>query len=316
MALPRMDVAKKIEQAAQDLMDYLRTYSSPEHKLALYTKLVGILNSAKEDYSGVNLSYFRQFAMKLIGSRQRLETLDDAIKAVNNKPGDLFGCFVIIVDLLSHGNCETTSLNTSLLNQLLEATGKYKPIYEEEKGVAKSNTDDVTTTWRLKNTFLEKATAYLKQKEVEEKKEEARKAAEVKAAQPQLRRLKIPQELIADLNRILQYKPNSREVHKMDAKELAEKHAMLSTALDKRRKALVPEDKKPKIEEKEVLVPLACNYEETVTMSIDAPVKRDPEKLSKNKAYADVLDTIGGLFAKRYEKKKPAAEPSVIAVLS
>ncbi len=318
----RKDVAVNLEQAAQDIMVYLLTFRNEEERLRLQTNINQILESAKKDYSGESLSYFWQLFV-LPFSRYRGSELDKAIAAIaefKDRPEEVFGRFAILTGLLESGACKSTSLNTTVLDKLIEATGKYNPINEDEKEFQKSEKDDETTRVRLRRIFLEKAHAAIKQKEEEKKKDEAQKRLTDKEKENiHIGRIetKMKKEFIDTMNDFLKgkiKKVDKPEAKKIDADKLSEKHAMLMGVFGKgartkpQAKPLIKMEKPPALPP----IPASVSVVTPVQTPEDRPAPSQPIPIKPRSAKAAQSESLAASLNAFFAKKNAAKEQQMV----
>lgn len=303
----REQAADSPKQAAQDIKDYLLTYQNDAEKREKQLLLGNILELAQKVYSGEDDSYFKQYLI-YPNSRIRNPALKEAIDRYKNCSEEQFPRFVIFVDLLRTGECESTSLNSFIIDQLLVATGKYHPIKDDKQldaGGLLSGDHRENVRERVRRIFITKAQQCIADTEEKCKKEERRLELTAKVtSHVEPGRLMLTKTLIEELDRVLKGKNEKplAQGNKLDSKLLADRHAMLSAAFSKKA-ALIS--------------PLPVSYEETVVAVLQPPEDRpmpEPQvhsknergKLNQNPAFAASLDVIGGFFAKKYATKKAA----------
>jgi hypothetical protein len=307
---PRKDVANNIEQAAQDLMVYLLTFKDQDEKTKLQTKLSQILELAKKEYDGEEMSYFTQWFIYHFSRTRSLEAAE-ALKEFNDCLADPFARFVILVDLLTNGACKSTSLNTRIIDKLIEATGKYQPIKEDELNEAESDVE--TTHKRFKKVFLEKA--HIEQKRVEKEAEEkkARENTATKALNNSISSLLINKneykEIQAKLSAFLKSKVNKIADNNVeDQKENNSVQRAKSLPIDIKNAKIKSTDKfKP--QQTMLLEVFARRKEREEKKAAENSKLTSARRLTDNPVLANARASMEGFFKVKAEKKLAQSTP-------
>jgi hypothetical protein len=137
MTITRIKIGNDVGQVAQDIINYIFSYhKKPADRENHRKALISIICRVKQQYSSaqVDVIVIAWLERHLIHpfSRHRHAELDDAQKTLQDNANQLTIC-EMIVGLLEHGECESTSVNTFLMNELIAILNKYEPLQEDER---------------------------------------------------------------------------------------------------------------------------------------------------------------------------------------